>query len=137
MRRRYSRFASVALLGIMLHALVPGGFMPASLAGGWFVELCPDGMARALFEALTGPERHGEHSHHAAADSGYDGHAFEQCDLGNGFAGPVLSADSGIPVLPGVSSPQPAASLAATATPSTHSPYRSRAPPRVHPKPAA
>ena len=65
----------LALLGLLLHALVPAGFMPASLEEGWYVKPCHENsLANAMLE-------HGDHHHHANDDEA----SFEQCDLG-GFS---------------------------------------------------
>ena len=73
--RHLLKARQLALLGLLLHALVPTGFMPASLEEGWYVKPCHENsLANAMLE-------HGDHHHHANDDEA----SFEHCDLG-GFS---------------------------------------------------
>ena len=73
--RHLLKARQLALLGLLLHALVPNGFMPASLDEGWFVKPCHE---NSLANIML---RHGDHHYHANDDEA----SFEQCDLG-GFS---------------------------------------------------
>lgn len=74
----------LALLGMLLRIAVPAGYMPAALADGWYLQLCPDGLSAAAMVALFG-EGHRHHgvgvgTGHAAATpaaptGGDSGHA--------------------------------------------------------------
>ncbi|MEQ8857466.1 MAG: hypothetical protein RIC56_02355 [Pseudomonadales bacterium] len=94
-RLRQSRHLGLSLaLGaaLLLRVLVPAGYMPAALADGWLLQLCPDGLPAATVQALLGPS-HQHHEHHApphgapndlaAADDAIA--VPDQCELG-GFA---------------------------------------------------
>ncbi|MEQ8914853.1 MAG: hypothetical protein RIE03_21405 [Pseudomonadales bacterium] len=89
--KKLRRVGLGATLGavVLLRVLVPAGYMPAALAGGWFLQLCPDGLPVAAMQALLG-EAHHHHHHHApdnGASAGGDAVAMpEQCQLGAGFA---------------------------------------------------
>ena len=73
--RNLLKARQLALLGLLLHALVPTGFMAASLDEGWYVKPCYENSpANTMLE-------HGDHHHHANDDEA----SFEQCDLG-GFS---------------------------------------------------
>jgi hypothetical protein len=50
------------LAAVVLRVAVPVGYMPAPLASGWPVQLCPDGLSAEVMVALFGPS----HQHHAA-----------------------------------------------------------------------
>lgn len=66
------------LLGLACRALIPVGYMPAPLAAGGPVMLCPGVYATALLN-LPGA-RGAHHHHHATEDSGEDGHtAWDAC----------------------------------------------------------
>ena len=74
----------LALLGLLLHALVPAGFMPASLEEGWYVKPCPES---SLANEMSG---HDDHHHHANDHEA----SFEQCDLGGFSSLAEIHADS-------------------------------------------
>ena len=73
--RHLIKARQLALLGLLLHALVPAGFMPASLDEGWYVKPCQES---SLAYSMSG---HDDHHHHANDDEA----SFEHCDLG-GFS---------------------------------------------------
>lgn len=85
------KFAGLALLATLLRVAVPAGFMPASVADGWYLKLCSDGISDAVMMALLGQSDH----HHQHADApGHDsgsGQTFDQCDLGSGFASAAIT----------------------------------------------
>jgi len=73
--------------------------MPAAVAGGWYLELCPDGLPTAVMVALFGEH----HAHHGKAGDT----VFFHCDYGGGAAGAWL-LDSSLPAWdsrPGVNPP--------------------------------
>jgi hypothetical protein len=119
-RTVFSLFAAIALL---IRVAIPTGFMPSSMADGWYLELCPDGMPTQVMVALFGEH----HLHHGDSDE----KTFFQCDYDGGAAGALLLDDSVC------SSPAVAASSTYTAeniSPPANKPlfgFRSRAPPEV------
>ncbi|MEM1187283.1 MAG: hypothetical protein AAGI72_02085 [Pseudomonadota bacterium] len=60
-RRRIATFAVAVLL---VQVLVPRGYMPASLASGWFVALCPDGLTTPEMVVLIGAQQSQDQHHH-------------------------------------------------------------------------
>jgi hypothetical protein len=94
MRNNYHRLViSIALLAMLLRILVPTGYMPGSLASGWYLVLCPDGISSSTMAVLMGESGH--HHHHAS--HGSHGKAtptlndeYKQCDLGSGFASATI-----------------------------------------------
>lgn len=83
---------SFALLSFALRAIVPLGFMPASISDGKFVEICPSGMPAELVAALFGEH----HLHHGSSAASAD---FSHCDLGGSFGG-LAAIDTSADVLP-------------------------------------
>ena len=89
-RQRSIRIGVYSLtLLFLLRALVPAGFMPAPLASGSPVQLCPQGLSSVEVAALFGqhhqPGHHHQPSHHggASGQGGQDGPAEEfNCPLG-------------------------------------------------------
>jgi hypothetical protein len=78
-----------------LRVLVPVGYMPSAVSGGWILQLCPDGLSPQVMARLLGGG-HAHHHHHHADDSGSA--QPQRCDLGS-----ALSAELGqteIPALP-------------------------------------
>lgn len=67
--------------------------MPASLADGWFVQLCPDGWPAAAVVALFGHE-------HAHAHHGEQPESFADCELGGIAAAAVATADIAVSPAP-------------------------------------
>lgn len=64
---------------MLLRVVIPVGFMPSGITGGWYLELCPDGMPEQVMVAIFG-------EHHAHHGTGSDNLFFE-CDYGNGTTG--------------------------------------------------
>ena len=63
--------------------------MPTNVDGGWFLQLCPDGISVSAMGALFGDEHAHHHAEHAAhAD---DGETYSPCELGNGLTGDALT----------------------------------------------
>lgn len=88
--------ACISLLAILLRAFVPTGFMPSSLASGWYLMLCPDGISGSVLMALLEDQQ--DHSHHHMHGQG-DGtpgsdsaeiSGFSQCDLGSGYSSALV-----------------------------------------------
>ncbi len=48
---------------MVLQVAVPRGFMPAAVSGGWYLQLCPDGLSAEVMQVLLG-EQHQHHGHH-------------------------------------------------------------------------
>lgn len=81
-RRAAQPLVILALLAaVLLRVAVPVGYMPAPVASGWPVQLCPDGLSAEVMVALFGPA----HQHHAAPAP----HAHHQ----HSAAGPIAPAD--------------------------------------------
>lgn len=103
-RRRW--LAGIALLTMVLRVLVPSGYMPAALAGGWYLSLCPHGMPNpAAVTALANSAHHGHHGAGHQLDHHHDhvDHTFDHCELGSGL---TLSAT--LATVTGFELPQPA-----------------------------
>jgi hypothetical protein len=77
--QRYRVLTAFASLALLLRIVIPVGFMPSGISGGWYLELCPDGMPEHVMVALYGEH----HAHHGAASD----NLFFECDYGNGAAG--------------------------------------------------
>ena len=82
MRRALSYLLLTTLL---LRIAVPVGYMPTSVSGGWYLEICPDGLTPAVMQVFMG-EHH--HHHHHGSDDGKAAPVF--CDLGAGFAAALI-----------------------------------------------
>ena len=94
----------LAAMALTFQVLVPVGFMPASVADGWYIEFCPDGLPTPTLVALYGAH----HAHHGAvhhAHPGVEGSTeFYQCDYGAGAgSGGLLVHRS--PLYPGLCLP--------------------------------
>lgn len=76
----------LVIAAFALRVLVPVGYMPSALSGGWFLQLCPDGLKPQVMAGLLGSGH--AHHHHHADDTGSAEPL--QCDLGG-----VLSAELG------------------------------------------
>ncbi len=108
-----------------LRVLVPVGYMPSAVSGGWILQLCPDGLSPQVMARLLG-SGHAHHHHHADDSSSAQP---QRCDLGS-----ALSAELGKTECPALPQGE-AAELARLAgepsqavSPIFHS-YRPRAPP--------
>ena len=64
---------------MLLRVAIPVGFMPSGITGGWYLELCPDGMPEHVMVALYGEH----HAHHGAGSD----NLFFECDYGSGATG--------------------------------------------------
>lgn len=113
--------ARAALLGMLLRIAVPAGFMPADVAGGWYLQLCPDGVPASVVAALLG---HAHHVHEAAPDAG-----FLQCELGGGLSGSALLERPADPPSVSVSEWFDVPAAFSARRPGALSAYHSRAPP--------
>ncbi len=126
---------ALAIFALCLRVLVPGGYMPANMADGWYLQWCPDGVPVEVLEILfASPEASPAHAHHHGAPSPTDEQAesgsYVQCDASGSSADAQLASP-----LPSIL----AGALAAAASPLRPAPpatarvvaYRSRAPPLV------
>ena len=112
--------ATLVALSLCLHIAVPAGFMPASVASGWPLQWCPEGMSASSMRALFG---HAHHHHHSA-----DQPDFQQCDLSGLYAESMVAATVAII---DSDSAQPTYSLIARFSRTTKpGHYHPRAPPR-------
>ena len=118
------------LFALLARIAVPAGFMPADTSQGWFLELCPEGLALPAMVALLGDST--EHLHHHGGPEGPDTPAEASYDnncLLNGLAlSAVATSAIDLPVLATAGDPFPLPA-AASLEPSPTTPYRSRAPP--------
>ncbi|NNC66040.1 MAG: hypothetical protein HKN84_14750 [Gammaproteobacteria bacterium] len=120
------------LVAVVCNFAIPIGYMPAALADGGPVQLCPSGWPSG---AMPG---HGGHDgHHGGGHDGYDGHssgdeAWEHCAFGAASSSPALVSDHEISIArfsdvpDGYLEPQPLARRDVLA-------FRSRAPPLTTP----
>jgi hypothetical protein len=121
--RKQRVLIAFAALALFLRIAVPVGFMPSSLAGGWYLELCPDGLPVHVMAALFGEH----HAHHGAGSD----NVFYECDYGGGAAGAYLADCSVFSLgLPAAAAPFSFHEVAAFAN-TRLSGFRPRAPPSV------
>lgn len=73
---------------MLLRIAVPAGLMPADVADGWFLQLCPNGLSASSIAALFDHEHH-RHQGDDQAEPGY-----VQCDLGGGLSTAAALAQS-------------------------------------------
>ncbi|MEM7000586.1 MAG: hypothetical protein AAF529_07350 [Pseudomonadota bacterium] len=74
------------VLALALRVLVPAGLMPASGENGWYLEICPEGLAVEVMVQVFG-DHHAHHHHHlhaADAQSETSAASYVQCDLSAG-----------------------------------------------------
>jgi hypothetical protein len=124
-------------LAFALRLLVPAGSMPSSVADGWYLSLCPDGLPPAALAALLG-EPEATHHHHGHRDgSGDEGGGDTamalpaDCELGSAFAAalaPGALPTLALPHRTGASWTRPATAPPAASSPS---PYQPRGPPAL------
>ena len=82
------RVLSYLLLGaLLLRVFVPAGFMPTDVGGGWYLEICPDGLTPAAMQVFVGDDHH--HHHHNRGDQAESANPVF-CDLGAGFASALI-----------------------------------------------
>ena len=75
--RKWRTLFTILMVGIVLRAFVPAGYMPAAPGKGLLFELCHDGLPAGFMQALGG---HGHHAGHA----GHDDHASGgDCSIGH------------------------------------------------------
>jgi hypothetical protein len=86
----------LALGALVLRLLVPVGTMPAALADGWFLKLCPDGLPVETLARLLGESHH--HHHHPGAGEAKSSPV--RCDLGAALSGDVIKPDLDVAVFP-------------------------------------
>ena len=98
-----SLLVRLALLALVLRALVPAGFMPANVGGGWFLQICPEGVPAAIMRAWTSQapaaeSHHAHHNHvHAAHNHAKEGYA--DCELSGGLVAEVSQGTETFEVL--------------------------------------
>ena len=76
--------------GVMLLAgsLAPPGYMPGSIASGWLVVLCPEGLPAGFLEGHT--HQHHHDSTQAGGAGDIDAHTY--CPLGSALDKPVATS---------------------------------------------
>jgi len=126
---------AAALAALLLQGLAPPGYMPGSLASGWPVVLCPEGLPKGF---LGGGHHHGHHQGHHPAHHQGSGHGAdhdpglgEHCPLGGMLDGAALSSTAVVggdgPLFAG----DPSDGYLAPALARRTSAHRTRAPPRT------
>jgi hypothetical protein len=81
---------TVMLCGLVLRALTPVGYMPASAGSGLLFELCPDQLPVGVTLATPGHEHHAHHHESEEASS-------DACDLGHMLASAWIDSPTGDP----------------------------------------
>jgi len=78
---RHNRLKPILILSIalLLRAVIPTGYMPASGDSGLLFEFCPEGIPAAVMQSLAGDSGH-QHGHADHGDSSHDDH---QCPVGH------------------------------------------------------
>ncbi len=129
---------ALALVGVLLRAVVPAGYMPGSIESGLLFELCAEGLPASFTAELAdagGPHsanRHGGHggAHHDG-HHGEDGPALSDCSFGHllvyGFVDSGVVAESRVEV-PGVFVEDASTDVVASRTVNGHNP---RGPPSL------
>ena len=84
----------LVLAAFALRVLVPVGYMPTAVSGGWFLQLCPDGLSPQVMAGLMGGG-HAHHHHHADNSGSAEP---QRCDLGSALSAELGKAE--IPSLP-------------------------------------
>jgi len=90
---RHRAVTALAVAALLLRVVIPVGFMPSGIAGGWYLELCPDGLPRQVVVALFG-EHYAHHGHHGVGG----GVSVYHCDYGGGAAGAWLLDHTVVPL---------------------------------------
>lgn len=71
--KKYRGFARLALAVLLLQALAPIGYMPASADSGWLFQLCPDGLSPGTMAVLhAGHSDALVHAHHAVSQADHE-----------------------------------------------------------------
>lgn len=85
------------LLGLVLlvRGLVVPGYMPGSLAAGWPVQLCPDGLPAAF--VADQPAGHAHHGPDRGQDNNHPRAEIDHCALGNALSSVVMPAGVALP----------------------------------------
>ncbi len=78
----------LVIAAFALRVLVPVGYMPTAVSGGWFLQLCPDGLSAQVMSRLLG----GGHGHHHHVDDAGSAERL-QCDLGGALSAELCKAD--------------------------------------------
>ena len=128
------RFGAMVLAALLFQGLVPMGYMPASAAGGWLFELCPDGLTPGVTEVLHGD--HADHGLSGARDhhgptqhSGAEPAPIECPFAAFGFAALADEAADPLGVPIDLADAHAGSHVAAETYPASFTSYRTRAPP--------
>ena len=132
LRSAYKQLAVFALLGgLVLRALTPLGYMPATAGSGLLFELCPDQLP-AGFMAQNADAS--SHHHHGNSDDTQPAAEADQCQIGH----LLFSAVAADPAVDNFNSAPTAADFSVLAIQTfsclTLSVYQSRAPPHLSSK---
>ena len=91
---RRSRWLFAVCLALAVQSLYPAGYMPASLASGWPIMLCPDGLPTGFLD--SGDHHSGAH-HHGATHDHRDGGGDEPTASDGCALGKALQAQAMLP----------------------------------------
>jgi hypothetical protein len=84
---KFSRLLPIVMIGLAMRALVPAGYMPGTLGGGPWFELCSDAFPAGFSLQAQATAHH----HHAASDGeNTDTAASSDCSFGHIVSGAVL-----------------------------------------------
>ena len=92
-RKNRRHWLAAVCLALAVQSLFPAGYMPASLADGWPVMLCPDGLPADFLP--TSGHHHGAHHDHGD-EAGDDPRASDDCALGKALQGQALPAPAAL-----------------------------------------
>ncbi|MDJ0760886.1 MAG: hypothetical protein QNJ19_15945 [Woeseiaceae bacterium] len=90
-RRPASILLPILVIGLMMRALIPAGYMPGSADGGpWFV-LCPDSLPMSMNMAhRDSGHHHHHHDHKDSPESALSG----DCSFAHLLAGAIVATDT-------------------------------------------
>ena len=119
--KKLARYA--ILVALLARIAVPAGFMPGDTSEGWFLQLCPNGLAPATMLALLG-DSHDQHHHSTDDRPDYDA----DCLLSGLYLVVLPAQDLNLPEPPLAIESSPTL-LASPVLLNLARAYRSRAPP--------
>jgi hypothetical protein len=123
----------LVIAAFALRILVPVGYMPSAVSGGWFLQLCPDGLSAHVMTRLLG----GAHAHHHLHQVGETSAAKPlQCDLGSALSAELGKAETLALIPVGASEPPQTFGESSPADSLLLHAFRSRAPPVLAMDPA-
>ncbi|MDJ0919168.1 MAG: hypothetical protein QNJ05_15525 [Woeseiaceae bacterium] len=84
----------ILVIGLVMRALIPAGYMPGSVEGGpWFV-LCPDSLPMSMTMAPGESDHHHHHGkHHHDKEDSPESALSGDCSFGHLLAGAIIGTD--------------------------------------------